>query len=133
MWIVLIIRLIELLLSNYTYVLDESGSGTTMTFQLFVQSYYGVFLVTLMVLLWIGRLVTWRYDISIGKRTCLRKNKPVRKKFYFEELLDYDFNWKFLSSSIYTIYIYHFYNWRSKYGLQHSKTTTRQLSSRSII
>ena len=70
------------------YVLDEVESVTPITFQQFVQTYYGVFLVTLMVLLWIGRLVTWRYDISFGKRTCLRKNKRVRKKFYFEELLE---------------------------------------------
>ena len=71
--------------------IDDKAPAIAMTLQQFIQAYYGIFLVILMILLWIGRLVTWRYDISINKGTCSRKIKRVPEKFYVDELVDYDY------------------------------------------
>jgi len=52
-----------------------------------VRKLYGLSVVALVIVLWIGRSVTWRYDISFAKGKCTRKPRRISKKFEPSEIM----------------------------------------------
>ena len=52
-----------------------------------VRKLYGLSVVALVIVLWIGRSVTWRYDISFVNGTCRRKPRRISKKFEPSEII----------------------------------------------
>ena len=60
---------------------DSEAIMDEMNIQGFIRRYYGTFLIVLVLLLWICRILTWKYEIDIRKRSYTRKQKHCAKKF----------------------------------------------------